>query len=232
VTHKLSFSITRFVLGKVLLAGMAVSFLGPASGHASLILSVQSATVAAGSSGNGFDVQLSNSGPSAVTIAGFSFGILTANTNISFRDANISTSAPYIFGSNSLFGPDLTGPTSGQSLSTSDIFAIPLAGATLGAGITVGLGHVLFDVSPAAAVGTSLVTLAGFPVSSLSDAAGNNVVIQTLSSGQITITGTGVPEPSTLATVLAGIALILGHGGRWRKGQVILERKRRPNVDG
>jgi hypothetical protein len=217
VTHKLSFPVTRFVLGKVLFAGIALSFLGPASGHASLIFSVQSATAAAGSSGNSFDVQLSNSGPSAVTIAGFSFGILTANTNINFRDANISTSAPYIFGSNSLFGPDLTGPTSGQSLSTSDVFAIPLAGSTVGAGITVGLGHILFDVSPSATAGVSPVTLAAFPVSSLSDPAGNNLVIQSFSPGQITITGTGVPEPSTLATVLAGVALILGQCARWRR---------------
>jgi hypothetical protein len=202
---------------------MALSLLAPASGHASLILSVQSATAAAGSSGNSFDVQLSNSGPSAVTIAGFSFGILTANINISFRDANISTSSPYIFGSNSLFGPDLTGPTSGQSLSTSDVFAIPLAGTILGAGTTFGVGHILFDVSPGATAGTSAVTLAGFPVSSLSDPAGNNVVIETLSPGQITITGTGVPEPSTLATVFAGMGLILGHGRRWL---------RRPRVNG
>jgi hypothetical protein len=219
----LSLFSTRLILRKILLAGMALSLLAPASGHASLILSVQSATAAAGSSGNSFDVQLSNSGPSTVTIAGFSFGILTANINISFRDANISTSSPYIFGSNSLFGPDLTGPTSGQSLSTSDVFAIPLAGTILGAGTTFGVGHILFDVSPGATAGTSAVTLAGFPVSSLSDPAGNNVVIETLSPGQITITGTGVPEPSTLATVFAGMGLILGHGRR---------SLRRPRVNG
>lgn len=222
MTHKSTFFHTRLVRGKVLLACMAISFLAPASGRASVILSVQSATAAAGSSGNSFDVQLSNSGPSAVTIAGFSFGILTANVNISFRDANISTTAPYIFGSNSLFGPDLTGPTSGQSLSTSDVFAIPMTGATLGAGTTVGVGHILFDVLPTATAGTSPVTLAAFPLSSLSDPLGNNVVIQTLSPGQITITGTGVPEPSTLATFLAGVGLILAHG----------KRRHRSNVDG
>jgi hypothetical protein len=217
VTLKLSFPDTRSVIGRVLLAGMIVSLLGPASARASLILSVQSTTAAAGSSGNGFDVQLTNSGPSAVTIAGFSFGVLTANTNVSLRDANTSTSAPYIFVGNSLFGPDLTGPTSGQSLSTSDVFVIPMAGTTLGGGATVGLGHLLFDVSAAATAGISAVTLAAFPVSSLSDPAGGNVAIQTLSPGQITITGVGVPEPFTLPTLLAGIALILGHAGKRRR---------------
>ena len=78
--------IRETLLGKTLLAGMAVSLLGPASAQAALILSVQSATAAAGSSGNTFDVLLNNSGPSAVTIGGFSFGILTPNINISFRD--------------------------------------------------------------------------------------------------------------------------------------------------
>jgi len=228
----LNFSITRLLLGKTLLAGMAVSLLGPASAQAALILSVQSATAAAGSSGNTFDVLLNNSGPSAVTIGGFSFGILTPNINISFRDANTSTSAPYIFGSNSLFGPDLTGPASGQSLTTSDVFAIPLAGSTVGAGITVGLGHIRFDVSAAATAGISPVNLAPFPVSSLSDPAGNNLVIQTLSPGQITITGTGVPEPSTLATVLAGIGFILGHGRRWRRRHVVARRERGATTNG
>ena len=177
---------------------------------------MQSATAAVGSSGNGFDVQLTNSGPADVTIAGFTFGILTANVNISFTDANISTSAPYIFAGNSLFGPDLTGPTSGPSLSTSDVFAIPLGGATLGSGITVGLGRVLFDVSPAASAGVSPVTVAAFPLTSLSDAAAGNVAIQTLSPGEITITGVGVPEPAAMTTLLAGIALILGCAGKRR----------------
>jgi hypothetical protein len=205
-----------------LVAGIVVLLLGPASAHASLVLSAQSATAAAGSSGNAFDVELSNSGPSDVTIAGFSFGIITANLNISFRDANTSTVAPYIFGANSLFGPDLTGPTSGQSLTTSDVFAITMAGATIGAGITVGLGHVLFDVSPSATPGIFDVTLAAFPASSLSDPAGANLAIQTLSPGQITITGgggSGVPEPSTLTMLLAGSILTLGYAGRRRRLQ-------------
>jgi hypothetical protein len=66
----------------------------------------------------------------------------------------------------------------------------------------------------------------------LSDPMGNNVAIQTLSPGQITITGTGVPEPSTLATVLAGIGLILGRGRAWRRRSGSPQSKRRSMIDG
>jgi len=201
-----------------LAAAVAAAFFCPASANASLIEMVQSATAAPGSSGNAFDVLLTNTGPSAITVGGFSFGISIANPSISFRDANTSTSAPYVFDGMSLFGPDLTGPTSGQSLVTSDVFLVPFAGSTLGAGVTVGLGHVLFDVAPGAAPGVFPVTLAGFPTTSLADATGANLAIQTLSAGQITITGAAaVPEPRTLATLFCGLALLAGCAGRRRR---------------
>src|SRR5438094_451649 len=104
-------SLTRryFRFGVALAAGVAACLLGPATARASLVVSVQSVIATAGSLANGIDVELSNSGPSALTISGFSFGISIANSDISFTDANISTAAPYIFGADSLFGPDLTG---------------------------------------------------------------------------------------------------------------------------
>lgn len=209
---KRNFTGTYAGLGKALLVGLMVLLLSPAGARASLIVSVGSATAAPGSSGNGLDVELSNTGPSAVTIAAFSFGVITPNLNISFTDANTSTvSSPYIFVGNSLFGPDLTGPTSGQSLATSDVFATVLAGATLNAGTTVGLGHLLFNVSSAATGGVSPVTLSAFPVTSLADPTGNNVAFQTLSPGQITITGAAaVPEPSTAVMLLFGALLTAG----------------------
>ncbi len=203
------------LLSTVLAAAVAAVLFCPASASASLIMSVQSATAAPGSSGNTFNVQLINTGPSAITVAGFSFGISTGNPNISFQDANTSTSAPYIFDGFSLFGPDLTGPTSGPSLNTSDVFAVALSGSTLGAGTTVGLGHILFDVSPGAAPGVFPVTLGDFPTTGLADPTGANLPIQTLSAGQITITGTtAVPEPGTLATLFGGLALLAGSGRR------------------
>jgi hypothetical protein len=109
----------------------------------------------------------------------------------------------------SLFGPDMTGPTSGPSLVTSDVFLVPFSGSTVGSGTTVGLGHILFDVSPGAAPGVFPVTLMGFPATSLADPTGANLAIQTLSDGQITITGTAAtPEPGTLATLFGGLAFL------------------------
>ena len=204
----------------MLVAGVAAAFLWPASANASLIVAVQSTTAAPGSSGNAFDVQLTNTGPSAITVGGFSFGILTGNPSISFRDANTSTSAPYIFDGMSLFGPDLTGPTSGPSLSTSDVFLVPLSGSTVGSGTTVGLGHILFDVSPGAAPGGFPVTLMGFPTTSLADPAATNLAIQTLSGGQITITGTAAtPEPGTFATLFGGLAFLTSCALRRRRSR-------------
>jgi hypothetical protein len=181
-----------------------------------MVVSVQSVIVAAGSSGNGIDVDLTNTGPSSLTVAGFSFGISIANTDISFTDANTATAAPYIFAGNSLFGPDLTGPTSGQTLSTSDIFSIPGGSVTLNAGTTVGLGHVLFDVSAGAAGGSFPVDFQLFPTTSLSDQSGANIPITTLSSGSITIPAAAVPEPSAMLPLVFGVAGLLSAAG-WRR---------------
>src|SRR5215813_8248116 len=93
------------LLSTVLAAGVAATFFCPANANASVIVAVQSASAAPGSSGNTFDVQLTNTGPSGITVGGFSFGISTGNPDISFRESNTSTSAPYIFDGLSLFGP-------------------------------------------------------------------------------------------------------------------------------
>jgi hypothetical protein len=193
-----------------LLVGSALFLLGSATARAGVIIIGQSVFAAAGSSGNSLDIDLTNSGPSAITIAGVSFGISIGNPNISFTDANILTAAPYIFGANSLFGPDLTGPTSGQSLSSSDVISIPLSGITLSSGATMGLGHIIFNVAGTATAGAFPVSFAPFPISSLSDPAGNGISINTFSNGQITITAAAVPEPSSRLPLLTGIVLVAG----------------------
>jgi hypothetical protein len=194
--------------GFVLAAGIVVGLLSQTTAQAAAIISVSSATAAAGSSANGIDVELINSGPSAFTIAGFSFGISIATVDVSFTGADTSTAAAYIFGTDSLFGPILAGPTSGQSLATSDLFAGPFSGFTVNPGVTVGLGHVLFDVSPTAGNGSFAVALALFPLTSLSDQTGGNFPIDALSAGQITITAgsAAVPEPASLSLLLSGMA--------------------------
>lgn len=192
-------------------SGVAVCLLGSAVAKGSIILSVDSVTALAGSSGNAFDVRLSNTGQSAITLGGFTFGISTANLLIDFTRATTATTAPYVFGSNSTFGPNLAGPTSGQSLTVSDVFSTPLSGTLLASGATMGLGHILFDVSAAATAGVSAVNLAVFPLTSLADPDGANFAVDILSQGQITITGapTAVPEPSLLVPLVAGLTLIV-----------------------
>ena len=197
--------------GFVLAAGVAACLLGPTTAQASSIVSIESVIAAAGSTGNGIDVELTNSGPSAVTIGGFSFGVSIADFDVSFTGADTSTAAAYIFGVDSLFGPILAGPTSGQSLSASDLFGIPFSGITLDAGTTVGLGRVLFDVFPNAASGSFSVNLALFPTTSLSDESGNDVPIDVLSGGRITIIKQQpevVPEPSSLSMLFSGAAIV------------------------
>jgi hypothetical protein len=72
------------------------------------------------------------------------------------------------------------------------------------------LGHIIFDVAGTATGGDFPVTFAPFPSSSLSGPAGNNIPIDTLSNGQITITAAAVPEPSSRLLLLAGIVLVVG----------------------
>jgi hypothetical protein len=194
---------------RVLLAGIVILLLTQACANAAYITSLQTVSANAGSSGNGLDVLLNNTGPSAVTVGAFSFGVSAGNASISFTDATTGTlSAPYIFGTNSLFGPDLTGPTSGQSLTTSDVFAIPGSGITLASGATVGLGHLLFSVAPGTAAGIIPVTVSSFPVTSLADAAGANLSLMVFPGSITIVSTTAVPEPSTLAIFLAAGAVL------------------------
>src|SRR5262249_3004242 len=168
MASKQNFSSTSTRLQRLAIGCLAVCFMGAMNSRADLIVSVGSTSVDAGTTGNPLDVELTNTGPAAVTIGGFSFGVSIANPDISFTDANTSTVLQYIFAGNSLFGPDLTGPTSGQSLNTSDVFAGANNGTTLGAGTTVGIGHLLFDVAALAGPGSFAVNLSA-PFTSLSD---------------------------------------------------------------
>jgi len=201
----MKYSISVFTIGLFLSAGV----------HGSTIVSAQSVTASAGGAG-ALDISLTNTGPSALTFGAFTFGISTTNTAISFTDAKTSTVLDgYIFAGHSLFGPDLTGPSSGQSLSVSDVFATPLAGATVLSGATFDLGHILFTVAPNAAAGAFTVSLLANPATSFSDPSGNNIAVNTLTNGSVTISATTTPEPSSLFLLFAGVPLlVLGSGGR------------------
>jgi PEP-CTERM motif len=193
----------------------AVGLLIPvAASAAGVTISLTPAIVSAGSSANSFDVDLTNFGPSSITVGGFAFGLSIANANISFTDVTISTAALYVFSGNSLFGPDLSGPSSGQTIFASDSVVVPFSGVTVNSGSTFGLGHVLFDVSAKATSGVFAVNLAAFPLTNLSDAAGNNLNVDTLSPGQITIQA--VPEPSSMLMLLFAMSAVAATAKRDR----------------
>jgi hypothetical protein len=190
---------------KFKLAAVVIGLMATLPVHASLIVTVGSVNAAAGSS-SAFDVTLTNTGPSAVSLGGFSFGITTGDTDISFTSATTATVSPYIFGADSLFGPDLAGP-SGQSLVTSDLDAI--GDVSVGAGATLGLGHVIFAVAGGSAPGPVSITLLSSPAfTTLSDATGSPVTINTLTGGTLTVTSS-VPEPSTWLSLAAGLFAVI-----------------------
>jgi len=197
----------------MLVAGAAACLLYSVPVRAdSLEISIESPiNVNAGTSGNGFDVLLTNLSGPAVSLAGLTFEISVPSTDIQLSEANTATLLdPYIFSGNSLFGPNITVSNTGQDLSASDLYSVIGSGITLGAGATVGLGHILFDVSATAHSETVPVTFTAFPATSLSDDLSNNVPINTLTNGQIDIIGT-VPEPSYLLLLLtAGAFLMVG----------------------
>ena len=200
----------RSSFGIMPLAAVAMFLVYPAIGRADLVIAAESVTVNPGTSGNSLEISLQNTGPSAVTLAGFSFEISIGNPDITLTEALISTSLnPYIFAGHSLFGPEIDTSNTGQVLQASDIYDIIFGGATIGAGTTVGLGLVLFDVASAAGSGATLVTLGGFPATSLSDALGADVSIDTLTNGQITIQpSASVPEQSSVTLLLTLLPLI------------------------
>jgi hypothetical protein len=187
------------------IAALLTALLYPVPGRADIIITVQSVSVFAGSSGNVLDVTLQNTGPSAVTVGSFLFEINTADTDIFFSSASTATIAPYIFFGDSLFGP-LINTDSGQTLDASDASASGF-GASLGSGATVGLGEITFDVASGDALGLVAVSLIDSGTS-LSDPDGDTLPIDSLVSGQITIDAGPVPEPGS-ALLVAGALLWL-----------------------
>lgn len=170
--------------------------------RAGIVVTAQSV----GATDGAFDVFLTNTGPLAVNVAAFSFEVNVSSSLIDFTDANISTTtSPYIFAGNSLFGPDiLTSITNGgQTLDAGDA-TFDASNVSVAASASVGLGHVLFTTS-GTLIGDATVSFTGLPTS-LSDAAGADVPITTFVDG--TISGVAViPEPSTLTLASTGFAI-------------------------
>jgi hypothetical protein len=192
---------------RLLIAAAAVALLGSAPAQASLIMTIQNVTTSPGSTGDSFEVDLTNTG-AAVTVGAFGFGLSEGSSNVVFESASTATTGDvYIFAGNSMFGPTIntTPPPIGQSLDASDIWAGAGDGFTLESGATVGLGEVFFDVAPGTPYGPTVVSFVS-DETSLSDIDGDAITIDAEDSGTIDV----VPEPSTLALFgVAGVAFLL-----------------------
>jgi hypothetical protein len=210
-------TIYRFVL---LLCMTLAVLLGTSAARAGFIVSVESVNAVAGSTGNTLEVDLSNTGASAV-IGAFSFGISTSTANIDFTQATINTTNyAYIFAGASLFGPIIS-TTTGQFLDASDLSTLtlntPPTGTTLGANQTLGLALVSFDVAAGTSAGSIAVDVTSYPTTSLTDPSGNDISGTngsnlSFSNGTITIltppSGSPTSEPSTLLLLSAGLVLL------------------------
>jgi len=231
-------------LAKRLLPLLVASALGSPAALADVILSIQTNTPnpMQGDTGDSFDVLLTNTGPSEVDIAAFSFGVFTTDTDISFTEADVSTDGPnpYIFFGNSfdqiylggvISNPSPVGEPSlpAQFLTASDVGNAYLSYTAVAAGETVDLGTVLFDVDPNAAIQSFTVSFdmtlfpnppGGYQWNNLSDENGNAVNIDSFQSGTFNVTE-GVPEPSPLLLLPIGLTCLwmFSRPGRSRRAR-------------
>jgi hypothetical protein len=193
---------------------LAAAILAPAA-SASVVFSIAPITtqVHPGDINDAFQVLLMNSSGADISVAGFSFGVTTTNTDITFQSADTQTTDQYIFAGDS-FDVINTIPLSfsspGQSLvgldNTNDG-----AGITVANGQAVGLGRVLFDVSPTAVPLTPFtIDFSTNPGDNSLSGTGANAISFSFSSGGQTVTITpATPEPATLLLAPAGLLLLL-----------------------
>jgi hypothetical protein len=198
---------------------LAAALLGAVPSQASIILNVQSVTVAAGTSGASIDINVQNTGPTQ-NIAAFSLALSVAGSGVIFTGGNTSTTLTYLFNGDSFdvinsLPYTTVPPPNGQSVQASDL-SNSGAGTDMGA-VTLGLGHLFFDVAANVTPGVYGVTIVPDcsnpnACTSFSDSAFNNVPFSLGSNGTITVTGTsGVPEPATLLLALFAVPAIALH---------------------
>jgi hypothetical protein len=214
----------RIFNGSVAVLGVSACLLFAGSASASPIsvsVFVQSVTANPGDTGDEFELTVTNTGGSDVTIGGFGFGVSLSDPDVTLTDATDTTALnPYLFQGNSLFGPDILASTDEASLFASDIDADFGSGVTLNPGDSYGLGQVYFNVAADALPGVYAITLSEDPAATdFSDASGeNSIPILAFNSGQITVADSSAPEPSTW--LLFGAALATLQLGRSRRNRL------------
>jgi hypothetical protein len=186
--------------------------LGAMPAHAGIIVSVNSVSVAPGTTGAFIEFNITNTGP-VQNIAGFNLGVTVAGTDITFTGGDQSTTLTYIFSGDSFnlnngFPFTTVPPPNGQTAQAGDLSDSGL-GNSMNAE-TLGLGRLSFDVSQFAA-GVYSVTIAPdcsvfSNCTSFSDSNFNDVPF-TVSNGTITVTSEA-PEPSAFLLSLLIVPMI------------------------
>lgn len=208
----------KLIRNSLMVAGLGACLVGGRPASAAVVLSIEPSTAAPGASGS-FDVLLTNTGATAVNIAGFNFTLSTPNTNVTFTDVTTATTpAAYIF-PDSLFGPDITTTASAQTVEAGDLDASG-NGTSVLAGQTYSLGDVFYDVATTAAVGSiASVSFEPYPDTSLSDMNSNNVGF-TDTPGTIAIEPSIAPSPEPSFAWPTAILAAAIAGASWRKRRV------------
>lgn len=201
------------MLNKPLMLILAAAAALAPTASAAVIFSIVPITPIAhpGDTGDALEVLLTNTGPSAISVASFTFGVTTkpVDSDITFTSADFSTSDTYIFFGNSFDQsvPTSLNVTSGTSLTASDTTADATA-VTINSGGSFALGRVLYNVALSAAPGSFTADFTTNPGdNSLADASEANVPIDNLVSQTIPIQQV-VPEPGTPLLVM-GAMLVL-----------------------
>lgn len=189
--------------------------------HAALIVSMSPVTVAAGTSGATFEVDLQNTG-SVQNIAAFTLGLsVDVSSGVTFTGGSESTADTYLFNGDSFdvingFPFTTVPPPDGPVLEASDL-SNSGTGTDMGL-TTLGLALITFNVAPGTLGGPVTVTIAPDCASpnactSFADSAGDNLAFSVV-NGTINVTAavSGVPEPSTWLLCLFGLPAIA-----WRK---------------
>lgn len=187
-------------------------FAAPAQGALLLSINPANGVANAGSTGNFFDVLLTNSGTSSVGIAGFSYGLTVGATDFVFTGATTASPA-YIFTGDSFADDFLTGDirtsADGQTVTASDLTSSGSA-VSIGANAVLSLGRVAFSILSGAPTGPITITFDSGPGTSLSDEFGSGVAIDTVTGGTVTVSNAGgaIPEPGTIVLMMLALPAV------------------------